>query len=136
SINLLNSAEKSDSNDIFCYNCGIKKSRENLQNKTTHEVKLLRIFNIEGYYCKECYQKYSGDTLGTILIASVIYFFLVFLILPLIAVFGISFVPESYWYLYATIVPVLIFMQFTMGLYLIYNRTKVSKIYGRKFKIK
>jgi len=132
SIKILNFVEKSKTKDIVCCKCGIERASENFIKKSNQGIKLVRIFNVEGYFCKRCYQHYSNMSLITIILIPIIYFLCIILIIPFLMGIGLSFVPKSHWFLYSTVFPVFIITIFTFVGYIIYNKIKISKIYNIK----
>ncbi|MFW9968867.1 MAG: hypothetical protein ACFFDF_01620 [Candidatus Odinarchaeota archaeon] len=132
SIKILDYANKNDVNDVICYKCGKERSNEISRKNERGGIKLTVIFSVKGYFCKECYHYYSNLSLFTIILIPLIYFLCIILILPFLMGIGLSFIPESYWYLYSTVFPVFIITIFVFITYIIYNKLKIMKIYGIK----
>lgn len=132
SIITLNFAEKNDVNESICYKCGIERSSDNFKKKSNQGIKLIKILNVRGYFCKECSQHYSHISLGTILLIPLLYLLCIILVIPLLSLINLSFIPESFRYLYSTIFPVFILTIFTFVVYGIKISNKISKIYGSK----
>ncbi len=132
SIKTLNFAEKNDVNDIICFTCGIERHIDNFKKENSKEIKPIKIFSVKGYFCKDCYLKYSWISLGTIILIPITYFLCILFIDLILFGINLSIIPESIDYLTSIISPVFILMIFIFVIYAIHVNIKISKIYGSK----
>jgi len=132
SLTTMSFAKKYDDNEIICYKCGTYMSLKNLNNKSNQILKLVKIFKVKGYFCKECYQNYSRISLGTIILVPIIYFLNIIFTNSFLIGIDLSYIPKSYHYLTLTMFPVFFLAIIVFSIYFIYGNFKISKIYGSK----
>lgn len=126
----LNFNEKIADDEITCYKCGThvpsKKPKKN-----SSGLAPIKIFNVNGYFCKECYKHYFRISLGTIILVPIIYYLYMFVYVPILYLMNLSYIPPQH-YLIETSFPVFILSIFVIIIYAIYGSCKFSKIYNIK----
>lgn len=122
--------EKIDDDKIICYKCGThvpsKKPKKN-----SSGLAPIKIFNVNGYFCKECYKHYFRISLGTIILVPIIYYLYMFVYVPILYLMNLLYIPPQH-YLIETSFPVFILSIFVIIIYGIYGSCKFSKIYNIK----
>ncbi len=122
--------EKIDDDEIICYKCGThvpsKKPKKNSSRLTP-----IKIFNVKGYFCKECYRHYFIISLGTIILVPITYYLYLVFTTPILYFMNLSSIPTQH-YIIETSFPVLVLSIFVIIIYAIYSSIKISKIYDIK----
>jgi len=122
--------EQVDGDEIICYKCGThvpsKKSTKNISGLAS-----IKIFNVNGYFCKECYKHYFRISLGTIILVPIIYYLYLVFTTPILYLMNLSYIPTIH-YIIETSFPVFILSIFVIIIYAIYSSIKISKIYDIK----
>jgi len=99
--------EKFDDDGIICFKCRTFIPSK-ISTKSISGLTPLKIFNVNGYFCEECYKHHFRISLGTIILIPIIYSLYIILIIPFLNLINLLYIPESYYYLFQTIFPVLI----------------------------
>lgn len=127
----LESAGTNINNDALCYSCGIKNIPGVFKTESKEFIKPIKFFNIRGNFCSKCFQRYSQISIITSILIPATYVIILFFTLFLLMILRLSYIPESFWYLFSMILPVLAFSFIAIILYSIILKRRILKIYGR-----
>jgi len=122
--------EKVDDDEIICYKCGTHVPSKK-PTKNSSGLAPIKIFNVNGYFCKECYKHYFRISLGTIILVPIIYYLYLIFTTPILYLMNLSYIPTIH-YIIQTSFPVFILSIFVIIIYAIYSSIKISKIYDIK----
>jgi len=131
SIIALGSVAKDEKGAGVCYSCGKKSYSMAPENRSNQEIKPSRLFNIEGFFCKKCYQNYSLKSIVTIILIPALYVLNIYLIVLLLMVLGFSHIPNSIGYFLTSFLSFFIFSIIIIIIAFIIAKIKITKIYGK-----
>ncbi len=123
-------SEKIGDNEKICYKCHTHIPTKMLT-KNSSELTPIRIFNVKGYFCEQCYRHYVMISLGTIILVPIIYYLYMPFTVFILYLFNLPSMPPEH-YLIESSFPVLILSFFVIFIYAIYGSKKISKIYNGK----
>lgn len=130
-IRTLESMGTNINNDALCYSCGIESVPDVLKIESKEIIKPNKLFNIRGNFCRRCFQRYSQISILTVILIPATYILILLFTLILLMILRLSYIPESYWYLFSMILPVLILSIIAIIPYSITIKWRISKFYGR-----
>ncbi|MEE9377535.1 MAG: hypothetical protein V3V33_05820 [Candidatus Lokiarchaeia archaeon] len=122
--------EKIDDDAIICYKCRTHVPSK-IITKNSSGLTPIKIFNVNGYFCKKCYRHYFRISLGTIVLVPIIYFLYMPFTALILYLMNLSYIPTIH-YIIQTSFPVFILSIFVIIIYAIYSSIKISKIYDIK----
>ena len=130
-IRTLESAEMNINYDAVCYSCGIKSIPGVFKTEDKEVIKPNKLFNIRGNFCMRCFQRYSQISTITIIVIPATYVIIIFFTLFLLMILKLSYIPESYWYLFSLILPIYILSIIVIIPYSIILKRRILKIYRK-----
>jgi len=122
--------EKFDDDAIICYKCGTHVLSKKFT-KNSSRLPPIKIFNVNGYFCKECYTHYFIISLVTIILVPIIYYLYFIFTTPILYFMNLPSIPTQQ-YIIETAFPVFILSIIVIIIYAIYSSIKISKIYDIK----